>query len=269
LHWGDVIKCNHGGKVTLNPGVEERDAEIGDDKHIVTDADLLGASTPIVGCSIGCKKVVSIQKGLAVNYELKGHKPVLGDLKATSDKGCIVIWDGSLAAQLRREEGLELKAYQNTLKDGKKDALTVGIGHNVDAHPVPGVTKVGDTITEDQAYSLFDTDQANAEAAVARNFNSWPSTSPNPVTWNDLTPGQQQAMTDLSFNMGPNFDGWPRFRADMRSGDFSGASTELATGTKPGTTSQYVKDVGPTRSGNVRQELLGNDGKTEAFAKPE
>ena len=205
--------------------------------------------------------------------ELKETIPLLGDLNATSDKGCLVIWDGSLAAQLAREEGLELKAYQNRIKqpDGttKLDALTVGIGHNVDASPVPGVTKVGDAITPNQAYSLFATDQANAESQVASNFDSWPSTSANPVTWNDLTPGQQQAMTDLSFNMGPNFNGWPRFKADMRSGDFSGASTELATGAKPGTPSAYVTQVGPTRSGNVRQELLGNDGKTEAFAKPE
>jgi GH24 family phage-related lysozyme (muramidase) len=269
LHWQDVLKCNHGGTVQLNPNVEERNAEINENKRILCDADLLGSKVTISGCSIGCTHVVSIEKGRALQMQLKETIPLLGDLQATSDKGCLVIWDGSLAAQLAREEGLELKAYQNKLKDGKLDKLTVGIGHNVEASPVPGVTQVGDSITMNQAYSLFATDQANAESQVSSNFDSWSSTSSNPVMWNDLTPGQQQAMTDLAFNMGPSFNGWPNFKADMKSGNFQAASDELAKGTKPGTTSQYVKDVGPTRSGNVRQEILGNDGKTEAFAKPQ
>jgi hypothetical protein len=89
VHYKDTLKCNHGGKVVLDP-TEERNTEIKDDLRVVTDKDLLQKVT-ISGCSIKCTKIVSIPVGLARNVELKGEAvPVLSNIQAVTDKGCIV-----------------------------------------------------------------------------------------------------------------------------------------------------------------------------------
>ena len=52
--------------------------------------------------------------------------------------------------QLKRHEGLRLEAYICPA-----GALTVGWGHNCDAHPVPGIDKEGDAISRGTAEQLL------------------------------------------------------------------------------------------------------------------
>jgi hypothetical protein len=104
LHYHDVIQCNHGGLVELISTVLERRTEVEDSLKAVTDQDLLHR-VAIYGCSLDCKRIVSIQQGLAKDLELQaGAIPILGNLSATSDKGCTVTWGSSLAAQIRGDE---------------------------------------------------------------------------------------------------------------------------------------------------------------------
>lgn len=93
VHYKDLLKCNHGGKVNLDPTVE-RNTEIKEDLRIVTDIDLLDMVT-ITGCSIHCTKIVDIPVGRSRDVELTGGAiPVLKNLAATTDKGCVVKWVG-------------------------------------------------------------------------------------------------------------------------------------------------------------------------------
>lgn len=95
LHYKDELKCNHGGTVNLDP-TEERNTEIEEDLRVVTDKDLLEKVT-ISGCSKSCTKIVAIPVGLAKNVELKdGTIPVLSNIKATTDKGCVVKFAGAM-----------------------------------------------------------------------------------------------------------------------------------------------------------------------------
>jgi len=94
LHYKDELKCNHGGEVNLDP-TEERDTEIEETLRVVTDVDLLQKVT-ISGCSLKCTKIVAIPVGLAKDVELRsGAIPVLANLKATTDKGCVVKFAGA------------------------------------------------------------------------------------------------------------------------------------------------------------------------------
>jgi GH24 family phage-related lysozyme (muramidase) len=267
LHWEDEIICNHGGKVALNPNVVDRDSEIATDKRIVTDDDLLNHVT-ISGCSLKCTKVASITKGKAKQLELRAATiPILGNLQALSDKGCRVTWKGSLANALTADEGRRTDAYQNQNKDGTMDALTIGIGHNVDAHPVTGVTKVGDTITDDKVDQLFDQDQARAEASAKGFMDKADPSVKNPLKYDDLTADQQEALTNLSFNMG-SVGGWPKFLSALRSGDFAEARRQLMVGTDGKTPSKWITQIQKSRSDRILAQILGPDSGKEAFAAP-
>jgi len=93
VHYKDVLKCNHGGTVVLEP-TEDRNTEIKADLRIVTDVDLLDRVT-IAGCSLGCTKIVDIPVGRSRDVELRGGAiPVLSNLAATTNKGCTVKFVG-------------------------------------------------------------------------------------------------------------------------------------------------------------------------------
>lgn len=88
---------------------------------------------------------------------------------------------------LHLHEGLRLQAYLCTA--GK---LTVGYGHNCEAVPVPGVTKVGDAITQKQAEDIFADDMGKCISGVQR-----------ALPWVlDLTSPRQAVLYDMAFNMG-------------------------------------------------------------------
>lgn len=85
VHIEDILKCNHGGKVNLEP-TEDRKSLIHEALRIVTDDDLLNKAT-ITGCPNGCTKVTGIPIGLSKDFEVKGKTPVLRNIEADTDKG--------------------------------------------------------------------------------------------------------------------------------------------------------------------------------------
>lgn len=262
LHWKDEIICNHGGTLSLDPDVLERDTEIEVDKRVVTDEDLL-KYVKITGCSQNCTKVVAINQGKAKRLVVRGDAvPVLGNLLAISDKGCRVIWRDSLVNALAEDEGRQKSAYKDTV--GK---LTIGIGHNVDAHPVAGVTKTGDTIDENQIDQLFVGDSARAESRAQSDLNAPDPSVQNPLRFEDLTQGQQDALVNLTFNMG-SLSGWPSFLSAMRRGDFAEAKKQLSVGSDGKSPSKWVQQVQSSRSSRILRLLSGADAH-EAYAVPE
>ncbi len=89
--------------------------------------------------------------------------------------------------QLTNHEGLRLKAYLDTI-----GVLTIGIGHNCKTSPVPGVSKVGDSITKELAYEMFDQDINNHNKKVYR-----------AIPWiEDLNPPRQAVLYNMAFNLG-------------------------------------------------------------------
>jgi lysozyme len=109
-----------------------------------------------------------------------------------------------LETMIKQSEGLRLTAYRCTA-----GALTIGWGHNCDASPVDGVTKVGDRITRDEAERLFQTDLGNAVWQTRRAL-AW-------VT--ELSPPRQAVLYDMAFNMGigvPGVSGLLSFRNTLR-----------------------------------------------------
>jgi GH24 family phage-related lysozyme (muramidase) len=268
LHWDDELVCNHGGKVVLNPNVVERNSEIYEDKRIVTDDDLYNHIT-ITGCSLRCTKITSIPVGKAKQLELTGGAiPVLGNIAAITDKGCRVTWKGSLATALAEDEGRFNTAYQHRDRTGKLDKLTVGIGHNVSAHPVPGVTKVGDTITDAQVDQLFNEDVTRAENNVKSLVDQPDPSVQNPLHYDDLTQDQQDALTNLTFNMG-SLNGWPKFLHALRSGDFNEAARQLQVKADGKTPSDWIQQIQRSRSDRILRQIRGNDKGKEAYAAPE
>ena len=119
-----------------------------------------------------------------------------------------------------------LKVY----KDGAGH-MTVGWGHKDDS------MKEGDTITKDQAQKFFDKDVSTMESKVA-----------DVLTANgghQFSQGEFNALTDLSFNVGPgalSTSMSPTLMKDMNAGDYQGMSGQL----------RYTKDT----SGNVEPGLV-------------
>lgn len=90
-----------------------------------------------------------------------------------------------------RHEGLRLKPYP--CPAGK---LTIGVGHNIDAHPLPDVLAhhldVFGCITEDMAYTLLEEDVAQAVTDCHRLYRDFDKFSER----------RQWALIDFVFNVG-------------------------------------------------------------------
>lgn len=134
VHIKDIVKCDHGGKVNLDP-TEERNTEIQSDLRIVTDQDLLKKVT-ISGCSQSCTKITSITKGLSTNLELKGGTiPVLRNLEAVSDKGCIVTWKNfefDIDAAVKYADDNAESGYKGYCARYVQNALREGLHQDMD-----------------------------------------------------------------------------------------------------------------------------------------
>ena len=128
-----------------------------------------------------------------------------------------------LTAQIQASEGLRLAAYRCTA-----GRLTVGFGHNCDASPVPGVSKVGDRITREHAEELFQADLA-AVVWEVRKALPWVTTLDSP---------RQAVLYDMAFNMGTR--GLLGFRNTLRfieAGDYKRAARNMLQ-------SKWADDVG-------------------------
>ena len=95
-----------------------------------------------------------------------------------------------LAEQLLESESEKLTAYRCS-----KGFLTVGIGHNCEASPVPGVSRVGDRITQDQSRALFAVDMGKAIVDVQK-YLPWEGN----LAW-----PRRAVLYDLCVNMGIGF----------------------------------------------------------------
>jgi lysozyme len=97
----------------------------------------------------------------------------------------------ALEPQLKYHEGLELKAYRDTV-----GILTIGIGHNLEANPALSILgrrlREGDPITEAEAIKLFNEDVDKVITQVSDNVPKFATLSQN----------RQQVLVDMAFNMG-------------------------------------------------------------------
>lgn len=144
--------------------------------------------------------------------------------------------DRLFLSQLKRHEGLSLEAY--LCPAGK---LTIGWGHNCEAHPVPGVEQVGDVISKGSAESLLYQDLK----AIARELDdkiSW---------WRKMEEPRQAVLLNMAFNMGvPVLMGFKRALGAMSIGDYPRAGTEMLD-------SQWAKQVRGRAAELARQMVLG------------
>ena len=104
-----------------------------------------------------------------------------------------------LEAQLAIDEGKRLAAYLDTV-----GVLTVGIGHNCVAKPVPGVIKPGDTITDETCSALFRDDIQESIDQVDR-YLPW---------WAKLDDVRRNILVNMAFNLGIN--GLLQFRNTLK-----------------------------------------------------
>lgn len=76
---------------------------------------------------------------------------------------------GQLRADLVAEEGVCLSPY-----DCPAGVRTIGVGHSLEAHPIPGYDGVSE-ITPEQAFALLDADIARVLGELRRALPWWPA----------------------------------------------------------------------------------------------
>ena len=145
-----------------------------------------------------------------------------------------------LTAQLVRHEGLKLSAYLDSM-----GILTIGIGHNCRAIPVPGVYKVGDKITREQTFELCYADITRAEADLLQRW-SW--------IWK-LDDARYGAMLNLIFNMGGRtLAQFVNSLGFIQIGDYRRAATTMLK-------SAWATQVGCHAPGSATALRLGRPGR--------
>ncbi len=118
--------------------------------------------------------------------------------------------------QLKRDEGLRLTAYRDTV-----DVFTIGYGHT-------GHVTEGMTITEEEAEAFLLTDVTEAEADASRVVPSF----------YDLSPRRRDAIVNMAFNLGdPRLRGFRTFLRCLSAGEWKAAASAL-------TVSKWHKQVG-------------------------
>ncbi len=259
LHHLDILKCSNGGIVELYSTVLERHDEIEDDLRILTDQDLLHRCY-VQGCSLKCRHITSITLGLSRNLVLKADAiPLIGNLEAVTDKGCIVKWDNSLSSQLAEEEGRFKKMYKdsvgvptigqgfNLIKDGAKARIqALGLNYN---NVVNGTQSIDDS----QIDTLFNDDTTIAQNSARNEFPGFDSFSDE----------QQKALTDGTFNLG-SFHNFPSFVKNMNAGNYKAAANDLATGKDGKSKSKWLTQVGK-RAERIIAQIRGDN----VFAAPQ
>lgn len=124
--------------------------------------------------------------------------------------------DAELRSMNIRHEGLSLKVYRCPTGH-----LTIGIGHNIEAHPLPEEMKAyldeHGSITEEMAFRLLDLDMERV-AREARGFDWFPK----------LSDRQKRAVQSMIFQMGmTKFRGFKRTIALLAQESYSAASIEM------------------------------------------
>lgn len=130
--------------------------------------------------------------------------------------------------------------------------LTIGIGHNCIAHPINGVEKVGDKISQELVDDLFYVD-VNSHVDQFSRRCPWVS---------QLNSSRQAVLFNMAFNMGipklmkfsPTFD-------VIQAGDYKNAAWRLLN------TNKWAKQVGDYAPDSPRGKKNGRPGRAWELAK--
>lgn len=116
-----------------------------------------------------------------------------------------------LIAELRRDEGVEYKPYKDT-----KGIDTTGVGHNLQASPLPAGWSY--PLTDEQVNVLLTQDIQNVFADLDHNL-PW---------WTDLNDVRQRVLANMAFNLGiTKLLGFKNTLAAMRQGKYKDASSGM------------------------------------------
>lgn len=142
--------------------------------------------------------------------------------------------DPTLNKELRRDEGVERMPYIDTV-----GVATVGVGHNMEAKPLPASWKF--PLSDSQVDALLSQDLESVFAGLNKRL-PW---------WTTLTPGRQRCLANMAFNLG--IDGLLTFTNTLRAVK-EGRYADAATGMRA---SKWAKQVGK-RSDRMCDLMLGN-----------
>ncbi|WP_310633728.1 glycoside hydrolase family protein [Paraburkholderia sp.] len=116
-----------------------------------------------------------------------------------------------LYAELRRDEGVRTTPYKDT-----KGKLTVGVGHNLTASPLPAGWTY--PLTQAQITQLLVADVADTLAQLDARAK-W---------WRTLSEVRQRVVANMAFNLGVDkFLGFARAIAAMKEGGWDTAADEM------------------------------------------
>lgn len=119
--------------------------------------------------------------------------------------------EAQLIIELRRDEGVRYVPYRDTM-----DIPTVGVGHNLQASPLPSGWSY--PLTDDQVNQLLSSDLSNVYGDLNRTL-PW---------WTDLNDVRQRALCNLCFNLGMSrLAGFVKALAALRQGKYDIASAEF------------------------------------------
>lgn len=115
-------------------------------------------------------------------------------------------WKAVLKEDLRRDEGLRLKAYRCT-----SGVWTIGVGHTKGVRP-------GDTVTEARALELLDEDMEQAIKDARKVC----------ICFDDLNGPRKTVIANMSFNLGAvRLAGFKNTLACVCAGDFAQAALNM------------------------------------------
>ncbi len=148
-------------------------------------------------------------------------------------------------AQLKRHEGERLAAYLDTV-----GVLTVGVGHNCQAHPVCCVEKVGDKISKELSDELFYVD-VNSHVDHFSRRCPWVS---------ELNAPRQAVLFNMAFNLGiPGIMNFKNTLSMIEAQDYDRASTAMLA-------SKWASQVGDFPPGSPQAKRVGRPGRAWELA---
>jgi lysozyme len=119
--------------------------------------------------------------------------------------------EAQLVEELRRDEGVRYVPYADT-----KGIPTTGVGHNLQASPLPAGWSY--PLTDAQVDQLLMQDLANVYSDLNRDL-PW---------WTDLNDARQRVVCNMMFNLGSNkLLGFKNTLAAMRQGRYSDAAAGM------------------------------------------
>lgn len=117
-----------------------------------------------------------------------------------------------LDAELRRDEGVRYSPYLDT-----KGISTVGVGHNLQAVPLPAGWTY--PLTDDQVNSLLNHDLDTTFAGLDLH-HPW---------WTTMDEVRQRVLANMAFNLGETrLDGFVNTLRAMQTGDYLGAAAGMS-----------------------------------------